>query len=117
MKSIIFYFGCGSYVARDNKDFGEFIVTKLQDIIEKIIPFFKKYPIEGVKSLDYAKFCEVAEIMKTGGHLTPEGLEKIMEIKARGAAGAPCRARYARPAKMNKNRIFDIDFSQKNTNK
>jgi len=48
---------------------------------EKIIPFFKKYSIKGVKILDFADFCEVAEIKKAGGHLTPEGLKKSRKSK------------------------------------
>lgn len=38
MKSLVSYLGCGRYVPRNNKDFGEFIVTKFEDVTEKIIP-------------------------------------------------------------------------------
>ena len=31
----------------------EFRVVKLKDITDKIIPFFNKYPIHGVKALDF----------------------------------------------------------------
>jgi hypothetical protein len=47
------YLGCGRYVLRENKDFGDFIVTKFNDINMKITSFFKKYPIRGVKALDF----------------------------------------------------------------
>lgn len=30
-----------------------FIVSKLSDNLEKVIPFFNKYPILGIKSLDF----------------------------------------------------------------
>lgn len=82
MKSLVSYLGCGRYVPRNNKDFGEFIVTKFEDVIEKIIPFFKKYPIVGSKSKDYSDFKKVALLMKNGEHLTAEGLENIRKIKA-----------------------------------
>ena len=49
MRSLVSYFDCGRYVCRNNKDFCEFIVTKFEDINLKIIPFFKKYSIIGVK--------------------------------------------------------------------
>ena len=39
-------------------------VTKFGDITQKIIPFFKKHPIKGVKALDFADLCKVAEMMK-----------------------------------------------------
>lgn len=82
MKSIISYFGCGSYIARDNNDFGEFVVVKFSDITEKIIPFFDKYKIAGVKYQDYQDFKKVIELMKNKDHLTLEGMEIISKIKA-----------------------------------
>jgi hypothetical protein len=65
MKSLGTYLGCGRYEARSkdkNTQVGDFVVTKLSDITEKIIPFFEKYPINGVKHLDYLDFCRVAEL-------------------------------------------------------
>ena len=40
----------------------------------KIIPFFKKYPIEGVKLKDFHDFCKVADMVKDKKHLTKEGI-------------------------------------------
>ena len=40
------------------------MVYKFKDIEGKIIPFFKKYLMHGVKALDFADFCQVAEMMK-----------------------------------------------------
>lgn len=50
------------------------------DIENKVIPFFDKYPILGIKSLDFADFKKVAELVKTKEHLTAEGLSKIIQI-------------------------------------
>jgi hypothetical protein len=33
---------------------GQFVVSRFSDNFEKIIPFFNKYPIQGVKGLDFA---------------------------------------------------------------
>ena len=57
-------------------------MTRLSDIAEKIIPFFVEYPLVGVKALDLGDFYKVAAIMRTKGHLTKEGLEEIIKIKA-----------------------------------
>jgi len=73
MKQFIAYFGCGFYYARKNKKAGNFIIVKYQDINEKIIPFFQKYPVHGVKFLDFKDFCWVASLMKVKAHLTAEG--------------------------------------------
>ena len=60
------------------------MVTKISDISEKIIPFFKKHPVIGVKALDFGDWCEVAEMIKNKEHLTVEGpfLDKIKKIPA-----------------------------------
>ena len=50
------------------------------DILNKIIPFFNKYPILGVKSLDFADFKKVAELVKNKEHLNKSGLSEIIKI-------------------------------------
>ena len=80
MRSLIELFKCGNIYK--NRDTFDFRVTKFDDIVNKIIPFFKKYPILGVKALDFADFCKAAELMKNKAHLTKDGLEQIRKIKA-----------------------------------
>ena len=80
MRSLIELFRCGG-ISR-NRDTFDLKVSKLSDILNKIIPFFKKYPILGVKALDFADFCKAAELMKNKAHLTKDGLEQIRKIKA-----------------------------------
>lgn len=82
LQSLVDYLGCGRYTPRVNQEAGDFMVTKFADFTEKIIPFFAKYPIAGVKSLDFADFCKVAELMQQKAHLTEEGLAEIRLIKA-----------------------------------
>jgi len=74
--------GCGRYRERIGGLAGDFNVSKLSDLTEKIIPFFDKYPIRGVKALDFADFKAVAELMLNKEHLTESGLKKIQKIKA-----------------------------------
>ena len=80
MRSLIELLQCGKiYKYRNAFDFR---VSKFNDIIKIIIPFFLQYPIHGVKALDFKDFCLVAEMMKEKKHLTQEGLELIRKIKA-----------------------------------
>jgi hypothetical protein len=58
-----------------------FKVTSYSDISEKIIPFFNKYPVLGVKSKDFEDFKKVANLMEKRLHLTPEGLDQIKKMK------------------------------------
>lgn len=62
---------------------GEFQCSKFSDIYEKIIPFFKKYQIRGVKAQDWQDWCIIAELIKKKAHLTSEGLDEIKKIKLR----------------------------------
>jgi hypothetical protein len=82
MKTLAKYFDCGNYHERSTQSASVFNVSRFSDIVEKIITFFEKYQLHGLKSLDFKDFCKVAELMKIKGHLTPEGLEEICKIKA-----------------------------------
>lgn len=63
MKNFIKYFKCG-YLVKINRNAVDFIVTKIDYIQNKIISFFKKHPIHGVKALYFADWCKVVELMK-----------------------------------------------------
>ena len=63
MKSLSTYLDCGGWQP-EAKNIGKFVVSRFSDVADKIIPLFNKYPIAGVKSLDFADFCKVAELMK-----------------------------------------------------
>ena len=77
------YLGCGRIVKKSKRPDGViFIVNKFSDIKEKIIPFFNKYCLVGVKSMDYRDFCEIANLIENKSHLTPEGFKKIKSIKS-----------------------------------
>ena len=80
LTSFIKYLNCG-YVTK-NRFIFNYRVTKLSEILNKILPFFNKHKIKGEKSKDFEDFCKVAEMMKEKKHLTNEGLEQIKKIKA-----------------------------------
>jgi hypothetical protein len=79
--SFIDYFGCGRYRLIKGGMSGDFLISRFSYTIEKIIPFFVKYPIVGVKYLDFNDLVKVAELMKEKAHLTEEALEQICKIK------------------------------------
>ena len=80
MKSLIEYLNCGNLSRY--QDLIDFKVVKFSDVIEKIVPFFEQYKINGVKNKDFKDFCKVAELMQNKDHLTTLGLEEIWKIKA-----------------------------------
>ena len=80
MKHIRESLNCG--VVFKNLTWLEYRVCKFQDVEAKIIPFFHKYKIRGVKAEDYSDWCVVAHMISEKMHLTKEGLEQIRRIKA-----------------------------------
>lgn len=77
------YLGCGKIEkvsTRPNEV--RFVVYKFSDILNKIIPFFQNYPLQGIKLQDFHDFCKIANIMEKKDHLTLEGLKKIKSLKS-----------------------------------
>jgi hypothetical protein len=80
LKSLIDFFGCGQ--AYSYKTHTEFICQSFNNNYEKILPFFRKYPILGIKAQDFEDWAKVAEMIKTKAHLNNEGLDQIRKIRA-----------------------------------
>ena len=79
--SIKEYLDCGQTTVYDNHNYIRYTVSNIPDIMEKVIPFFDKYLIVGVKSQDYEDFKQVVLMVKDKKHLTSEGLNLIKKIK------------------------------------
>lgn len=73
LKSLVEFFNCGYIAQYKNRKVCEFIVTKINDIILYIIPFFDKYKIEGSKYKDYVNFKEGAILINNKEHLSACG--------------------------------------------
>ncbi len=83
LTKIIDYLECGSIEKVSTRPTAvTYAVYKFTNIKDKIIPFFCKYPLQGVKSLDYKDFCKIANMMITKEHLTLEGVKKIKSLKS-----------------------------------
>jgi len=79
IRSLVDYLECGR--AFIHKEAVNLEVTKLSDLTDKILPFFQKYRLEGVKQQDFIYFVTVLELMKDKTHLTQEGIDQIQKIK------------------------------------
>lgn len=72
----------GGYVANyKNRNVSEFIITKKDILVNKVIPLFEEYPIKGSKYLNFKYFNAALTIIKRKEHLTEEGLSKIIKLK------------------------------------
>ena len=81
------YLGCGNIEKVSTRPtYATIVVYKYANIKDIIIPFFSKYPLQGVKSLDFQDFCKISNIMVTKEHLTLQGVKKIKSLKSQKIA-------------------------------
>jgi len=52
----------------------------LDNLIYKIIPFFRKYKLKSSKSKDFDKFSKICSLIKKGEHRNREGMKRIIKI-------------------------------------
>ena len=73
-------FGCG-FTRKDLSDGTiKYEVRSLNDLIQKIIPHFDKYPLLSPKQEDFNLFKKVCFLMQKGKHRNARGLRKIVLI-------------------------------------
>ena len=73
-------FGCGSIRFSKNDQNYKFEVRSITDLVKKIIPFFRKYPLVGTKKSDFEKFSQVCDSIYKNQHRNPKKLLEIIEI-------------------------------------
>ena len=61
----------------------ELKISSIKDIIEKLIPFLRKYPLRAKKRKSFEYFLEAVELFKRKEHLTLEGIEKLRKIRSK----------------------------------
>lgn len=82
LKLIQSYFGGVGRIGKEINGCCDFTVSSLDQILTKIVPHFDKYPLKTKKLVDYLLFRKVVMMMKRREHLTVEGLQKIVNIRA-----------------------------------
>ena len=74
-------FGCGTVRERsDGVVYYE--VTKPDDLIGRVFPFFKRFPLRGPKAGDLAVLETITALVQSGDHLSPSGLRRIVELRS-----------------------------------
>jgi len=81
LQQIKSYFGVGN-ISKEYKNILQYRVTSIKDLTNKIIPHFEKFPLITQKKADFILFKEAIDLITRKEHLTAEGLEKIVAIKA-----------------------------------
>lgn len=57
-------------------------VSSRKDIREVILPLFTNHPLQSLKRNDFQIFKQIAEMIDNEEHLTAEGFQKIIALKA-----------------------------------
>ncbi len=74
------YFRCG-VVRKNHGTRLSYRVRGQENLRDRIIPFFENHKLKTRKRIDFEKFRKVILLIEKGEHLTPEGLQKIRQIK------------------------------------
>ncbi len=74
------YFGCG-VVRKNHGDRMAYRVRGIEHLMEHIVPFFEKHPLNTIKRYEFLKFRQVLLKIQLNDHLTQRGIEEIRAIK------------------------------------
>jgi hypothetical protein len=74
-------FGVGTVRGRRDGVF-YFEVTRPDHLGARVFPFFERFPIRGAKAKDLAVFRAITELVQSGRHLVPAGIEEILVLRA-----------------------------------
>ena len=73
------YFGCGAIRFSKKDQTYKYEVRSVSDLRKKIIPHFKKYPLQTIKTNDFHIFEYICDQIASSKHLNKEYLEEIIE--------------------------------------
>ncbi len=57
-----------------------YVVRDRKDLLQKVIPFFERYPLLTEKHKDFETFRRIVQMMGINTHLTREGFEEIVRL-------------------------------------
>jgi hypothetical protein len=101
---------CGIIKIRKRDGLHSFDATNPDDLIKRVIPYFRKYPVlSESKKKNFAIFCEIAKLMEHGEHRTMTGLKKILLLREKINEGK------GRTRKYGINDVFPIQESSETT--
>jgi hypothetical protein len=74
------YFGCG-FIRPDRSDKTlKYEIRSIQELTEKVIPHFEKFPLLSSKQKEFKLFAEICRRMLRKEHLMTEGFRRISKL-------------------------------------
>ncbi len=85
LESLQQFFGCGKIFINRRRDnhrepLYRYCVRAVENLHEKVVPFFQRYPLRTAKREDFEKFAQVVTMMVAKKHLEPEEMKAIAGI-------------------------------------
>ncbi len=84
LEQIKAYFDCGYIKQNHGKNSRDttyvYVVRDREELLERIIPFFRKHPLRSVKQNSFQVFARIVEMMQTGQHREKNGIKKIIDL-------------------------------------
>ena len=74
------YLHCGSIRPDRSDNTLKYEVRSIKDLVEKVIPHFKRYPLMSEKNESFQYFSTVCWMMYNKLHLTETGFKKVVEL-------------------------------------
>ena len=82
LDALVNFFGCGYVKANHRKNPRDvthvYVVRDRDDLLKKIIPFFRRYPLHTEKANDFNIFAGIVQRMTKGEHRTANGIRHIV---------------------------------------
>lgn len=97
------YFGVGKIYV--NKNVATYVVESLNDL-DIIVNHIQNYPLLTQKYSDFILFEKGLEIVKAKGHLTQEGIEKLISLKVSLNYGLSKKLEEAHPHVIPESKVF-----------
>ena len=84
LDQLVKFFDCGYVKANHRTNPNDvtyvYVVRDRNDLIEKIIPFFERYPLKTEKLKDSQLFARIVRMMVNNDHLNSAGAQKIVTL-------------------------------------
>lgn len=76
------YFGYGSFRSNKSDKTIKYEIRNIDMLIDKVIPHFRKYPLQSGRQTDVEIFAKICAKIKNKEHLAKKGLMEIVKLRS-----------------------------------
>ena len=83
IKALEEHFKCGGIRFSKSDNTYKYEVRSIQDLVKRVIPHFKEFPLQGAKRYDFERFEQICFMIHANLHLNKAKLLEIIELACR----------------------------------